>query len=168
MEIQFDVLRNACLPFVRKMVVRNSGSVEDAEEILSEALLVFLTKRKPLSKATPATYICAVASRLWMKELRRRRTALRHCARLQWHTEQNNPLRSPIEEEAVLCAFENLPEDRTKQILAAFYLDKKSMVEIAHYFGLPSENAAKKQKFRAIQNVRTLLRKQVPEAFQMS
>ena len=38
MEIQFDALRRACLPFVKKMVTRNSGTLEDAEEILADAL----------------------------------------------------------------------------------------------------------------------------------
>ncbi|WP_250629774.1 sigma-70 family RNA polymerase sigma factor [Rhodoflexus caldus] len=165
MEIQFDVLRNACLPFVKKMVIRNSGSLEDAEEILSDALLIYLSKGKPADKATPATYVCAVACRLWMKELRRRRIAQRHSQLLKWHREQEQAARCAYEEEQVLCAFENLPNDRSKQILTAFYLDKMSMVEIAHHFGLSSENAAKKQKFRAINNVRALLRNELPHVF---
>lgn len=168
MEIQFDVLRSACLPFVKKMVTHNSGSFEDAEEILSEALFIYLVKGKPAEKATPATYVCAVASRLWMKELRRRRIAQQHIRPLNWHREQEQAIRCAMEEEQILRAFESLPEDRGKQILTAFYIQKMSMAEIAQCFGLPSENAAKKQKFHALNNVRTILRNTLPHAFQMA
>ncbi|WP_448518907.1 RNA polymerase sigma factor [Rhodoflexus sp.] len=166
MEIQFDALRRACLPFVKKMVTLNSGTLEDAEEILSDALYIYYTKGKPVDKTSPVTYICAVASKLWLKELRRRRTALKHRRMLQWHYEQEQSICCPFEQEQVLCAFENLPENRAKQILKAFYIKKMSMAEIAQCFGFPSENAAKKQKFHALNNVRTMLRNELPHVFQ--
>ncbi len=165
MEIQFDVLRNACLPFVKKMVIRNSGSLEDIKEILSDALCVYCIKGQAKQLAQPKTYVCAIPKKLWMKELRRRNTVLKHAARLRRHNEDMQSLRCAHEEEQVLCAFENLPDDRNKQILTAFYIEQMSMAEIAHCFELPSENAAKKQKFRAINNVRTLLRHQLPHVF---
>jgi RNA polymerase sigma factor (sigma-70 family) len=164
METQFDVLRKTCMPYVRKMVILNGGSYEDAEEILSEALAIYWAKNKLVEKASPTTYICAVASRLWMKELRRRRIAQKHSRTLIWHQEQ--PIRCAVEEEEVLLAFENLTNDRAKQILIAFYIEKMSMAEIARHFGFPTENAAKKHKFRAINKVRMLLRKKLPHVFQ--
>lgn len=166
MEVRLDVLREACLPFVKKTVMCNGGSAEDARDIFSEALLVYLTKGKSYPKAIPAVYVCAVARRLWMKELRRRRTAAKHRFRLLWHEEQNLPERSFREEEEVLCAFENLPESRAKQILTAFYMEKMSMSEIARRFGFASENAAKKQKFRAVRRLRACLQQALPHAFQ--
>jgi RNA polymerase sigma factor (sigma-70 family) len=166
MEIQFDALRKACLPFVKKLVVITGGTTEDAEEVLSDAFCIYLTKGQIKKKAQPKTFVCAIAKRLWQKELRRRSIAQKHSRKFCWHNEQEESATCVEEAELVLCAFERLAEDRTKQILTAFYIEKMSMAEIARCFGFPSENAARKQKFHALNNVRTLLRNELPHVFQ--
>lgn len=147
------------------MVSASNGTAEDAEELFSEAVFIYLSKKPAYLTASLHTYICSVARRLWLKELRRRKIAAQNADSFLKEQQDFN-LRTAEEEEIVLRAFENLPESfRGKQILNAFYFQQLSMKEIAHRFGLPSENAAKKQKFHAIHQLRSLLRQQLPEVF---
>ncbi len=58
-----------------KMVLNNSGSMEDAQDVFQEGIMVFIKKLNTedfVLSAAPSTFIFAVVRNLWLKQLRKR------------------------------------------------------------------------------------------------
>lgn len=69
----YELLYNSYYNVVLNIVVRNSGSEEDAKDVFQETMLVLVHKiRKDNFRLTAAlqTYITAISKNIWLKHLR--------------------------------------------------------------------------------------------------
>jgi len=60
---------------VAEYVIKNSGNYEDAEDLFDEAILALLEKKTLPENITFNTLFTSIWHNLWLKELRRRKTA---------------------------------------------------------------------------------------------
>lgn len=141
---------------IQSFIVKNSGYPDDARDIFQEAMIVLYEKVSSGSFELTCqikTYLYSVCRRLWLK-------------RLQQMQRYNPVLESvdevvPVEEELdahekrntdlmVMESALNKIGEPCKSLLEAFYLQKKSMPEIAEFFGYTNADNAKTQKYKCL------------------
>ena len=140
-------------PAIKKHIVNNSGTSEDAKDVFQDALVVLYQKIKtgefvltvPLS-----TYLHAIVKNLWLQELRKRKKLT--------ITETVTDIADSVTEQEhssdiALAAFNFLGE-KCRQLLMLFYFQKKSFREIATFLSFSDEKVAKNQKYRCIQKAK--------------
>ena len=141
---------------IQSFIVKNNGYPEDARDIFQEAMIVLYEKVSSGSFELTCqikTYLYSVCRRLWLKKLQQ--------------MQRFNPAAEtvdeviPVEEEldahekrnADLIVMENALNkigEPCKSLLEAYYLQKKSMPEIAEYFGYTNADNAKTQKYKCL------------------
>jgi RNA polymerase sigma factor (sigma-70 family) len=147
---------------VQSMIVNNSGSVDDARDIFQEAMIVLFENSKSdafILNCQIKTYLYSVARRLWLKRLQQLK---KYGGQVDNLTEIVN-----VEEEVEVHgqrsaefgvmdkALMNLGEP-CKTLLEAYYMQKKSMVEIAGAFGYTNADNAKNQKYKCLMRLKKL------------
>lgn len=136
---------------ISKLVLSNSGSNEDADDVLQEAIIVLFRKvKEPDFKLTSSihTFIYSIARLIWLKELERR-SGKQSINESQNNIVDEHSFESVIEKNERLKLyrekFEELGED-CKKVLRLFNLGT-SMSQIAVFMGYQSEVYAKKKKY---------------------
>jgi RNA polymerase sigma factor (sigma-70 family) len=139
---------------IRSMVLNNSGTIEDAEDLFQNTIIAIYQKaiNNTLEITSGfSTFFQAVSYRIWLNELRKRRR------------EQNRINSLALEEDATYQEFQDLYDEvhyygiyqkhfqqlspTCKKILTLF-LEKKSIREIAEAMGGKSEQYIRQQKFK--------------------
>lgn len=141
---------------IQSFILKNNGYPDDARDIFQEAMIVLYEKVSAGGFELTCqirTYLYSVCRRLWLK-------------RLQQMQRYNPAAESigeivPVEEEldahekrnADLALMENALGkigEPCKSLLEAYYLQKKSMPEIAEFFGYTNADNAKTQKYKCL------------------
>lgn len=158
---------DACFRNIQKMIKKYHGKEEDAEDVFQQGLLVLLKyceKDDFVLTTTLCGFIYGVCSKIWFKKLQKRQRLeitfkdfseyidLRQVISVQQEEEQQT--------ERFLMLWKHLKRlpDRQKRLLQLFYLEGKSMQEIARIMNFANENSAKVQKFKYLQNLRNQMR----------
>ncbi len=147
---------------IQAFILNNNGYVDDARDVFQEAMIVLYEKSISTTfelNCQIKTYLYSVCKRLWLK-------------RLQQLQRYNSPVESlletvPVEEE--IQEHEKRDTDFTmmeyamgkigepcKSLLDAYYLQKKSMTEIAAEFGYTNADNAKTQKYKCLIRLKKL------------
>jgi RNA polymerase sigma factor (sigma-70 family) len=147
---------------VQSFILNNSGSTDDAKDVFQEAMVVLYEKVKSGSfelNCLIKTYIYSVCRRLWLKrlhqlqritpEIQNTEEVMAVEEELEMHEQRNNDFL------LMEKAMQNLGEP-CKSLLEAYYLDKKSMVEIARSFGYTNADNAKNQKYKCLMRLKKL------------
>ncbi len=141
---------------VQSLVINNSGSTDDAKDIFQEAMIVLYEKVRSGSfelNCLIKTYVYSVSRRLWLKRLQQmnRYTPavenLQDTVPVEEDVEENERINSEFQ--AMEKAINGLGEP-CKSLLEAYYLEKKSMQEIALFFGYTNAENAKNQKYKCL------------------
>jgi RNA polymerase sigma factor (sigma-70 family) len=147
---------------VQTLVINNNGSPEDAKDIFQEAMIVLYEKVKSGSfelNCQLKTYVYSVCRRLWLKRL----SQLQKIAPEVESSEEVVPVEEELETHEqrnadfllMEKAMHNLGEP-CRSLLEAYYLQKKSMVEIAGNFGYTNADNAKNQKYKCLMRLKKL------------
>lgn len=142
-------------PAIRKMVREHNGTKEDAEDIFQEALILFSRKCEEASfvlNANASTYLFSVSRYLWNDELKRRKRS-----QIQYEETENFSWEELIQREEQFKQAENVLTkigEKCLQLLKLFYLDGKSMKQIASKMELSSEKIAKNQKYKCLERAK--------------
>lgn len=141
---------------IQSFIVKNNGYPDDARDIFQEAMIVLFEKVTSGTFELTCqlrTYLYSVCRRLWLKRLQQ--------------LQRYNPASESIEEvvfveeeievhekrNADLLLMENALAkigEPCKSLLEAYYLQKKSMPEIADFFGYTNADNAKTQKYKCL------------------
>ena len=153
---------------VRNYVTANSGTREDAEDIIQDAIVIFLNKVRfrALQHLTRkiSTYIFAVARNIWKYRLRNK-------ARMPVADTENIPDPNGNLDEGsaiygqVLRQLMDLLPEPCKSIIRAFYLNRLSVREMAAKFGYKDENGMKKKKSLCMKSARVLAKELLKKAY---
>lgn len=144
-------------PVVKKLIKKNSGSTQDAEDIYQEALIILFRKANTpefVLSSSLNTYLYSVCRYLWSDQLKKK---------------NRNPLQpEPIEvvvEPPVDDSYSHLATEAFRQLgekcrklLLAFYVSGHSMKEIASNLGFSTEAVAKNQKYRCLEKAKENLK----------
>ena len=141
---------------IQAFIVKNNGYPDDARDIFQEAMIVLFEKAKLNSFVLSCqikTYLYSVCRRLWLKKLQQQS---RYSPSVELHKE-TVPVDNEIEEHEQRAADLNALEEALskigepcKSILEAYYIQKKSMPEIASTFGYTNADNAKTQKYKCL------------------
>jgi len=138
---------------VYEMVIKNSGSEDDARDTLQEAILLTYKKIRDGSlelSTTFTSYFFTVCWHIWMRELRNRQTELTNLMEY-YYLEQaaDNSLSQQYEKQRKYRLYQEHFQRLGKecQKLLKLFLKKYPLKEIARMMGHKSEKAAKKKKY---------------------
>jgi RNA polymerase sigma factor (sigma-70 family) len=146
---------------VRYLVLKNSGSEDDANDVFQDALIVLFEKvKKGNFELTAAlkTYVYSISRNVWFKRLR---AAKGNDARIE---DYENHISIEEEEESDLTEKQSVIlktcmealGDPCKTLLTEFYFVKKSMKEIGEMLGYTSADHAKAQKYKCLKRLKKM------------
>jgi RNA polymerase sigma factor (sigma-70 family) len=147
------------------LVLRNSGTADDAEDLLQESLVVLWERVRSGRfeyKARLSTFIYATARNIWMQTLRKREA--RATSELDPEAHED-PALSPLD---VLIQTEHSTQisealgkigEQCRKLLLLFYWEELSMNEIALQLGFANADTAKAKKYQCKKNLEELLRR---------
>ena len=147
---------------IQAFILNNNGSVDDARDIFQEAMIVLYEKSRLESFSLNCqikTYVYSVSRRLWLKRLQQLNKFNTQVDSL----EDTVPVEEEIEEHEkkdndfamMETAMAKIGEP-CKSLLDGYYLQKKSMQEIAADFGYTNADNAKTQKYKCLARLRKL------------
>lgn len=156
----FQRLYQQHYPMVRYLVIQNSGSTEEADDVFQDGLLVLIGKLRNAEfqlTASLKTYVYSVCRNLWLKRLKDKgKTQLIDFETpVQVAEEVAEDSNEPVLQQLRAC-LETIG-DSCRKILERFYYFKMSMEEIAAELGYTNAENAKNQKYKCILRLRKLM-----------
>jgi RNA polymerase sigma factor (sigma-70 family) len=151
---------------VRALVRRNSGTEDDADDILQEALVTLwerVTTGRFHYSARLGTFIYATAHNMWLRRLARSRREAPGIV-TDPPSDDASPLDLMIEEEEaeiVRSALERLGEP-CRRLLLLFYWEEESMESIASEMGMANADTVKSRKYQCKKSLEALIRERLP------
>lgn len=142
---------------IQAFIVKNGGTSEDARDIFQEAMVVLFQNAQSDSfdlTSSLKTYLYSVARRLWLKKIQKDK-------RLFATTSDTLAETIPVDDDMEVSgqqserfdllefSLERIGEP-CRSLLTAFYIQKKSMPEIAEAFGYTNADNAKTQKYKCL------------------
>jgi RNA polymerase sigma factor (sigma-70 family) len=147
---------------IQRLIINNNGSADDARDIFQEAMIVlYENARNPSFELTcqVKTYLFSVSRRLWLKRLQQ----IKHTGAELPSLVETVPVESDIEaHEQRNTDFQVMEKamisigEPCKSLLEAYYLEKKSMTDIAGSFGYTNADNAKNQKYKCLMRLKKL------------
>lgn len=146
---------------VLAFILNNNGSYDEAKDIFQEAMIALYQKAKSESFVLTSqlkTYIYSICRRLWLKRLQqigKTATGIENYETLPVEEDIEIHERRNAELGIMDRALNSLGEP-CKSLLEAFYIEKKSMDEIALSFGYTNADNAKNQKYKCLMRLKKL------------
>jgi RNA polymerase sigma factor (sigma-70 family) len=147
---------------IQSLILSNSGSTDDAKDIFQETMIVLYERVRSGTfelNCLIKTYVYSVSRRLWLKRLQQMN---RYAPSLDG-LHETVPVEEEIEEhERMNNEFEMMNKaigslgEPCKSLLDAYYLEKKSMQEIALSFGYTNADNAKNQKYKCLMRLKKI------------
>jgi RNA polymerase sigma factor (sigma-70 family) len=146
-------------PPVRQLILKNSGSRQDAEDIYQEALIILFRKVKEgkfsLSSSL-STFLYSICRFQWMHELRRRKKQPEKSLD-EFTPQESEQFENYLEEEGKYRQAEQalrMLGEKCREILRLFYFDRMDLKAIASRVGFRNEKVVKTQKHRCLEKAR--------------
>jgi len=147
---------------IQSMIINNNGSVDDARDIFQEAMIVLFENSKSSTfelNCQIKTYLYSVSRRLWLKRLQQLKkfggTVENISEVVSVEEDLEHHEQRSAEFQVMDKSLTNLGEP-CKTLLEAYYMQKKSMVEIAGSFGYTNADNAKNQKYKCLMRLKKL------------
>lgn len=148
-------------PKIERLIIQSGGSKIIAQEIFNDSLILVIEKvLSPNFKLTSklTTYLYGINRILIKNELKKKNKY----HEIEWKDTlilTNESIDYDLEYESKLASVEALIKrvsEKCQQIFKRFYFEKKSMQTIANELGYSSENSAKTQKYKCIEQAHKL------------
>jgi RNA polymerase sigma factor (sigma-70 family) len=139
---------------VRKYVLENSGTIDDAEDLLQDALVVLWQNTRDPNftlQAKISTYLFAIVRNQWLKQLEKRK---RSNADINATPDIMAPI--PAHERLdlkIVQDYLNDMGDLCRKILMMYYFDGFDMQTIADANHLANTNTAKSKKYQCLKEL---------------
>jgi RNA polymerase sigma factor (sigma-70 family) len=147
---------------VQSLIINNNGSVEVAKDVFQEAMIVLYEKVCSGSfelNCQVKTYIYSVCRRIWLKRLQQLNRystgAENYESTVPVDEDLDEHERRNVEFEMMDKAIGHLGEP-CKSLIEAYYLQKRSMQEIAVNFGYTNADNAKNQKYKCLMRLKKI------------
>jgi RNA polymerase sigma factor (sigma-70 family) len=157
-ERAIDFLYRKHYRMMARLVMRNSGTEEEAKDVFQDALIVFWEKvaaNKLVLTSRISTYLYSVCQNLWRKELDRKQ-------RLVHDDDRSEVAESldPDREERIAIVNECISRmgDTCRKLLTYYYFDRLSMTVVAERLGFANADTAKTKKYKCKQELDKLIR----------
>jgi RNA polymerase sigma factor (sigma-70 family) len=141
---------------IQALIINNNGSADDAKDIFQESMIVLYEKVRTEGfelHCQIKTFIYSVARRLWLKRLQQQSRYSAPGDNMEAVVDVDADIedheRKDLELDMMDKAIGGLGEP-CKSLIEAYYLQKKSMQEIAADFGYTNADNAKTQKYKCL------------------
>jgi RNA polymerase sigma factor (sigma-70 family) len=147
---------------VQSLVINNNGSSDDARDIFQEAIIVLYEKAKSGNfelNCQIKTYLYSVSKRLWLKRLQQMSRFTPDLNGTNETVQVENDLEEHQRQNEDFLLMEGALQqlgEPCKSLLEAYYLEKRSMSEIAGSFGYTNSDNAKNQKYKCLMRLKKL------------
>jgi RNA polymerase sigma factor (sigma-70 family) len=147
---------------VQTLILNNNGSPEDAKDIFQEALIVLYEKVKSGSfelNCQIKTYLYSVCRRLWLKRLNQLQRFSPEVESIEEIVAVEEEMEVHEQRNADFLLMEKAMQglgEPCKSLLESYYLQKKTMLEIAGNFGYTNADNAKNQKYKCLMRLKKL------------
>jgi len=147
---------------VQSLVVNNSGSYDDARDIFQETMIVLYEKARSGSfqlNCQLKTYIYSVARRLWLKKLSYSQRYVPDIGNISETVQVDEQLDKHDQQSSDFNMMEKAMSglgEPCKSVLEAYYLQKRTMTDIATQFGYTNADNAKNQKYKCLARLKKL------------
>ncbi|SFB77053.1 RNA polymerase sigma factor, sigma-70 family [Flexibacter flexilis DSM 6793] len=150
-ESALDYLYRKHYKMMAKMILRNSGTEDEAKDIFQDALIVFWEKvisDKLVLTSKISTFLYSICQNLWRKELDRK-------SKLSAEQTDNIDDTDPDLQERIAIVNQCIAMlgDTCKRLLTHYYFDKLSMSDIAEKMGFANADTAKTKKYKCKQEL---------------
>ena len=157
-ERSLDYLYQKYYGMMTKLVIRNSGTEDEAKDIYQDALVVFWQKVKNdqlVLTSKISTYIYSICQNLWRKELERKK-------RLSYEKTEGNTSMDFDKEERIEIVNKSVQAmgDTCRKVLSYYYFDNMSMSEIAEKLGFANADTAKTKKYKCKKELDKMIKSQ--------
>lgn len=152
----FRLIYSKCFPIVKRFVLKNSGTIEEAKDLFQETISIAyynLSENKFRGESSFNQYIIGIGRNLWLQKLKKKTLPTTPLATEElWEKETAEP----VNEHLLSFVISKLKEG-CKTILKSFYYDGESMESIAEKLKLGSAQAAKTKKLRCMKKLSSLI-----------
>ena len=149
-------------PTIQAFILKNNGYADDAKDIFQEAMIVLFQKAKLDSFVLTCqvkTFLYSVSRRLWLKKLQRENKYNDVTDNLKETVSVDDEIEAHEKQNAEMHLMEKALSkigEPCKGILEAFYIEKKTMPEIAEAFDYTNADNAKTQKYKCLNRLKKL------------
>ena len=147
---------------IKAFIIKNNGYSDDARDIFQEAMIVLFEKSKSSSfelSCQLQTYLYSICRRLWLKKLQKQNRFNPSVESIQEIVPVEDEIDLHEKKNQDFLLMENALQkigEPCKSLLEAFYIDKKSMPEIAASFGYTNADNAKTQKYKCLMRLKKI------------
>lgn len=147
---------------IKGFIIKNNGYTDDALDIFQEAMIVLFEKAKSGSFTLSCqlqTYLYSICRRLWLKKLQKQNRYNPSIETIEEIVPVENEIEYHEKKDNDFLFMESALKkigEPCKSLLEAFYLEKKSMPEIAASFGYTNADNAKTQKYKCLMRLKKI------------
>jgi RNA polymerase sigma factor (sigma-70 family) len=144
------------------MIIKNSGTEEEAKDIYQDSIIVFWQKVHSENfelTSKISTYLYSICLNLWRKELERKK-------RFSHEEKDGESIQAFEQNERVKIMNEclQLMGDVCRKVLSLYYFDNYSMQEIANELGFANADTAKTKKYKCKKDLDQLVKSKYKES----
>lgn len=144
----YEALFPVCARWVRSM----NGSLDDAEDIFQDALIIYLEKKEASTALSPEAYILGITKHLWIRKYEKGK-AMVSLTDLEKTIAIPESFFPSIDTIRLLDFLESTGRN-CLELLRTFYYEKLSMKALCLKMGYRSEHSATVQKYKCIEKLR--------------
>jgi RNA polymerase sigma factor (sigma-70 family) len=141
-------------------VLQNSGSSEDAGDVIQEVMLVFvqmITQGKFRGESTIKSLLYNICRNLWISELRRRKSTIARHEKYEMESEKaeldiSESIARTENLKYIMKVFNQLGE-QCKKVLQLFYYEELSMKEVCEKLNYSSEQVLRNKKYKCLKSL---------------
>lgn len=149
-------------PKIVRMVVKNSGTVENARDVFQDGLIILienlLHKKLEITESFDG-YLFSVCRNLWYKQIVQNKRKLKFIDDYLYNELDINCYNYDVQPdnfEQYTAAIESLGET-CRKLLECYYYQKISWEEIANQLGYATAGSARNQKYKCLERIRKQL-----------
>ncbi|MCC5929407.1 MAG: sigma-70 family RNA polymerase sigma factor [Cyclobacteriaceae bacterium] len=155
-EKALEYLYRKYFSMMKRSILKNNGTEDEAKDIFQDALIVFwqkVTSGNLVLSSKISTYLYSICQNLWRKELDRKK-------RLSNEEKDEEVYIKNDEEERLKIVTDCINQlgDTCKKLLTYHYFDGLPMSEIADKLGFSNTDTAKTKKYKCKQRLYELIR----------
>lgn len=152
----------SALALVQQLILKNSGTTDEADDIFQEVLLAFYTQLrngKLTLQCTIKTYLYSVARNMWLNELRKRSNKPTMVETDEFIVLEENHLAAMMltERNQEMAKLIRSLGEQCQEILTYFYFDRFRMKKVAALMGFANEQVAKNKKSKCLKKLKALV-----------
>jgi RNA polymerase sigma factor (sigma-70 family) len=143
------------------MVVRNSGSSEDAKDVFQEGVIELyknIHSKKYRGHSLLTTYLYSICKFIWLKKLRKKKKTieLEQVAKAYPYDDDQHLMIDRSKAVIISELFDQLGET-CKTILTLFYYERQSIEEILKQTGFKDEQNVRNKKYKCMKALKAIL-----------